>query len=91
MLFVDRGVCGLLALERQAEDRLARRPDDAGQAEQPRRLEDVVSAEHVRPERCFLGADLGRGNRRQVNNGVASGQALDGLAVVGQVGEERRR
>ena len=87
VFLVDRRVRGLLPLEREPEDRFARRPDDSLQAEHSRRLEDVVGAQHVRAERRLLGADPGRGNRRQVNDGVDARQALDGFAEVGQIGK----
>ena len=91
MFLVDWRVGGLLALERQAEDRFARCPDDAMQAEQPRRLEDVVRADGVCPEGRLLGPNPRRRDRRKVNDSIRTRQALDGLAEVGQIGEQKRR
>ena len=91
MLFVDGRVRWLLPLERQSENCLARRPDNALKTAQPRRLEDVVRAEHVRLEGRLLGVDARSRNGREVNDGVSARKALDSLAELGQVGEQRRR
>jgi hypothetical protein len=91
MLFVDRRVGWLLSLERQTENRLARRPHDPAQADEPRCLEDVVRAQNVRSKGGLLGVNSGCGNRREVNDGIRPVQRFDRLAEVGQVGEPRRR
>ena len=91
VFLVDRRVCGLLALERQAEDRLARRPHDPAQPEQPSSFEHVVGAEHVRAEGRLLGVNSGRRYRCEVNDRLHACQAFDGLAKLGQVGQQKGR
>jgi hypothetical protein len=47
-------------------------------------------AQHVRPEGGLLGANSGSRDRRKVNDGIPARQALDRLAVFGQVGDQGR-
>ena len=67
------------------EAQTTREPEQSG------RLEDVVGAEHVRAEGGLLAADPVRGNRRQVHDGVGTGEALDGLAEFGELDGEGGR
>ena len=87
MALVDRGEGGRL-VERQPEDGLARRPDDAPDAALNRRREHVVRRHRVVPEGLAGRLDLRRRDRREVDDRVGAGDDLVALAEVGQVGED---
>src|SRR2546421_8009349 len=88
MLFVDRNIRGLLAIEWESEHRLARRPHDAVEPEQRRGREDVVRARRVDPERRLVRLETGRGNRGEMHEGAGAAQGLESLSVVGHVRDE---
>ena len=88
VLLVDRRVAGQLALERQTERRLARRPDDAAEPEELRRREDVVRARGVHAERQLVRLQPGSRDRGEMDDRVGALERVDRLAVVGQVGDQ---
>ena len=79
------------AVEWQAEDRLGRGPDHPPHLGRDRRGEHVVGRHRVDPEGLALGAQLGRGDRREVDDGIGAGDEVVGLAEVGQVGDDASR
>jgi hypothetical protein len=107
VLLVDRDVVGLRVMagdsgwveqaarvastERETEHGLAGRPHDAIQPQQCGGTEHVVRAQDIDLEGRLDGPDPGRGDGRQVDDGVGTPKRLDGLAVVGQVGPQERR
>ena len=97
MLLVDRRVVGQ-PVERDAECRLARCPNDALYFGPHRRREDGVRACDVGPEDEIRRGVHGRRDRRQVNDRVdnrhplgAAVENLERLAEVGEIGGEERR
>ena len=65
-------------VERQPEDRLARRPDHAAQPVGDGRVEDVVRRQGVDPERLALRAQPGCRDRREVHDRVDAGERVHG-------------
>ena len=76
-------------VERQAEDRLARGPDDAPHPVRDGRREDVVGRHRVDPERLAVGAEARGRDRREMDDGVDAGERVLRLAR-GRSGRRRR-
>ena len=75
-------------VEREPEDRLARRPDYAFHAVVDRGLEDVVGRQGVDAKGLALGPQAGRGDGGEMDDGVGAGERVLGLAEIGQVGHQ---
>ena len=75
-------------VERQTEDRLARRPHDAPDAVGDRRREDVVGGLGIDPEGLALGPEPRGRDGREMDDRVGAGERILRLAEVGQVRDE---
>ena len=88
VVLVDGGVAGLLPVERDPDERLARGPHHPLHAKGHRGREHVVGAHRVDAEGRFVGEDVGRRNGGQMDDGVGALQRVDRLTEIGQVGVE---
>ena len=84
---VDRREVGR-AVERQAEDGLARCPDDPPDAGRRGRVEHVPGREGVDPERLALRPDLRGRDRGEVDDRVRAPDDVVDLAEIGEVRQD---
>ena len=76
-------------VERQAQDRLAGRPDHPPDAGRDGGLEDVPGGDRVDPERLVVGSEAGAGIAAEVDDRVGATDDVVDLAGVGEVGQRR--
>ena len=84
-------VAGMAPAERQAENGLAGSPHDPPDLADLRGAEHVVGAPDVDVEGAFDRPDSGRGNGREMDDGIGAPEGAHGLAEVRQVCPHRLR